>query len=79
MQCVVNYWPVNSTPAIEFEFFSYQDFMSKTDRAHMEGIVVAKSVDGEIVGKDGRARREIREVGGISASGSFSSAVRNLL
>ena len=45
----------------------------------MEGIVVAKSVDGEIVGKDGRARREIREVGGISASGSFSSAVRNLL
>lgn len=38
--------------------------MSKTDRAHMEGIVVAKSVDGEIVGKDGRARREIREVGG---------------
>ena len=35
--------------------------MSKTDRAHMEGIVVAKSVDGEIVGKDGRPRREIRE------------------
>jgi len=38
-----------------------QDFMSKTDRAHIEGIVVAKSIDGEIVGKDGRARREIRE------------------
>lgn len=37
--------------------------MSKTDRAHMEGIVVAKSVDGEIVGKDGRPRREIREAG----------------
>ena len=47
---------------LEF-FFSYQDFMLKTDRAHMEGIVVAKSVDGEIVGKDGRPRREIREVG----------------
>ena len=24
--------------------------MSKTDRAHIEGIVVAKSIDGEIVG-----------------------------
>ena len=28
-----------------------QDFMSKTDRAHMEGIAVAKSIDGEIVGQ----------------------------
>lgn len=26
--------------------------MSKTDRAHMEGIAVAKSVDGEVVGRD---------------------------
>ncbi|CAJ1402825.1 unnamed protein product [Effrenium voratum] len=38
--------------------------MSKTDRAHMEGIAVAKSIDGEIVGKDGRPRREIREGAG---------------
>ena len=28
-----------------------KDFMSKTDRAHIEGIVVAKSIDGEIVGR----------------------------
>eukprot|EP00435_Cladocopium_sp_Y103_P063248 s890_g24.t2 len=46
-----------------------QEFMSKTDRAHMEGIVVAKSVDGEIVGKDGRPRREIREALRIAAPG----------
>lgn len=45
-----------------------QEFMSKTDRAHMEGIVVAKSVDGEIVGKDGRPRREIREGLGYAPS-----------
>ncbi|CAK9062778.1 Protein BTR1 (Binding to ToMV RNA 1) [Durusdinium trenchii] len=45
-----------------------QEFMSKTDRAHMEGIAVAKSVDGEVVGKDGRPRREIREGLGYAPS-----------
>ena len=41
-----------------------QEFMSKTDRAHMEGIALAKSLDGEVVGKDGRPRKEIREAFG---------------
>lgn len=38
-----------------------QHFMARTDRAHIEGVVVAKSLDGEVVGKDGRPRKEIRE------------------
>eukprot|EP00930_Biecheleria_cincta_P062935 TRINITY_DN48398_c0_g1_i1.p1 TRINITY_DN48398_c0_g1~~TRINITY_DN48398_c0_g1_i1.p1 ORF type:complete len:711 (+),score=157.14 TRINITY_DN48398_c0_g1_i1:79-2211(+) len=41
-----------------------QNFMARTDRAHIEGLVVAKSLDGEVVGKDGRPRKEIREVCG---------------
>lgn len=46
-----------------------QDFLTRTDKAHIDGIVVAKSVDGEIVGKDGRPRREIRE--GLIKPGQF--------
>lgn len=38
-----------------------QDFLTRTDRAHMDGTVVAKSVDGEMVGATGRPRKEIRE------------------
>lgn len=38
-----------------------QAWMMRIDKAHMDGTVVALSVDGENVGRDGRPRREIRE------------------
>eukprot|EP00929_Paragymnodinium_shiwhaense_P105492 TRINITY_DN70558_c0_g1_i1.p1 TRINITY_DN70558_c0_g1~~TRINITY_DN70558_c0_g1_i1.p1 ORF type:complete len:767 (+),score=157.03 TRINITY_DN70558_c0_g1_i1:103-2403(+) len=38
-----------------------QAFMRETDKAHMDGLVVALSVDGEVIGKDGRMRKEIRD------------------
>lgn len=40
-----------------------QNFLTRTDKAHMDGTVVARSVDGEVVGKDGRMRKELREPG----------------
>jgi len=38
-----------------------QALLSKIDKAHIEGKVVARSPDGQVVGPDGRPRREIRE------------------
>jgi len=51
-----------------------QNFLTRTEKAHMDGTVVALSVDGEVVGKDGRARKELRDAGiGNPASQSMLS------
>merc|ERR1712048_1195847 len=51
-----------------------QAVLTRTDQAHIDGTIVAKSVDGEIVGKDGRPRQELRDDPVLMAKAQKASA-----
>lgn len=51
-----------------------QAFLTLTDKAHADGTVVARSVDGEAVGRDGRPRKEIRDDAVFAAACERSKA-----
>eukprot|EP00928_Gymnodinium_smaydae_P002503 TRINITY_DN1089_c0_g1_i1.p1 TRINITY_DN1089_c0_g1~~TRINITY_DN1089_c0_g1_i1.p1 ORF type:complete len:741 (+),score=154.81 TRINITY_DN1089_c0_g1_i1:199-2421(+) len=49
------------TGSISSRIQAAQAFLTLTDKAHADGTIVALSIDGEVIGKDGRMRKEIRE------------------
>lgn len=51
-----------------------QAFMTLIDKAHMSGLVVARSIDGEVVGKDGRPRQELRDAWAASPEASSATS-----
>ena len=52
---------VQISGAISSRIQAAQALLARTDRAHMDGTAVARSVDGEVVGRDGRPREDVRE------------------